>query len=156
MSKIKNNNFINKLKKDFPKINFILSEDFLYSPEKKEIQYNTEINKWELLLLHEIGHFLSNHKQYNFDRELLKIEVEAWEIAKEKLAQKYNIEIDYELIENTLSSYKEWLYKRSKCPKCNSIGLQKKIDQYFCLSCNTNWKVNQAKFTQLKRIEIKK
>ncbi len=151
-----NNPLIQKIKKDFPKVHFIIGKTFKYSPDKTSITFDPNQDFWQLLLLHELGHYISNHKEYNFDRDLLKIEVEAWEVAKEQLAPKYDIEIDYDLIESHLFSYKDWLYKRSKCPKCGSIGLQKKIDQYFCLSCDTEWKVNQAKFTQLKRTEIKK
>ncbi len=151
----KSSDLISKLVKDYPKIKFSNDNIFKWSYSQKEIFYNPKEDNWQELLIHELGHALLNHDNYVFDRELLSMEVDAWKLAKEKLGPKYNIRIAPELIDETVFSYKAWLHQRSICPNCSQVGSQINNRIYKCLSCETKWTNNDAKFNQLKRI-IKK
>ncbi len=152
--KQKKHRLINQLESDY-QVNLVVADDFHYSHQQNSIFYDPKVDNWQLLLIHELAHFLLKHQNYQFDRQLLKMETDAWELVKDELATKYQIKIDYDLIENTLDSYRDWLYSRSRCPKCNSIGNQFDKNKYKCLNCDSIWKVNQAKFVGLKRCQIK-
>ncbi len=149
------NSLITQLQKDFD-LAFTVADSFYYSDQKKAIFYNPNNPDWQSLLLHELAHFILKHRDYQYDRQLLRMETDAWELAKDKLANQYDVDINYDLIEQTLDSYRDWLYQRSKCPSCQAIGNQASSFRYKCLSCDTIWRVNQAKFTRLKRSTIKK
>ena len=148
---------LNKLIQDFPELSFTPADDFVWKPKNKEILYNpNETSNFNILLLHEVAHYLAGHQEYGLDIELIKMEAEAWNIVNTKLAPKYEIMSKKEYQEDQLDSYRDWLHKRSLCPNCNINGFQIDKSNYKCPVCNTLWKVNQAKFTSLRRKIINK
>jgi hypothetical protein len=139
---------INKIKKNYPSLKFSAGSQFYWSPETSEIFYNNESNDkiavWSLL--HETGHAILNHKIYKFDFELVRLEMEAWERAKQ-LAKEFGELIDEEHIQDCLDTYRDWLYRRSICPNCTAKCLQQgDIIHYRCFNCHTKWKVSSSRF----------
>lgn len=142
--------FIDRIKIDFKSINFEPSEKFRWSPENKIVFYNAGLAHADWSLLHEVGHVLCQHQNYTSDIALLKMEVQAWDKARE-LASKYEIDIDNEHIEKCLDSYRDWLYRRSSCPKCSQAGIEKTTGLYQCINCGNKWKVTTEKFCRVYR-----
>lgn len=139
---------INKLQELFPRLQFTAGKQFYWSPATGEIFYNAEANGRKALwsLLHETGHALLGHNSYKADFELIRLEVEAWEKAKQ-LADRLSIEIDDDHIQDCLDTYRDWLYKRSVCPNCNTKCLQQgDFVHYRCFNCHTVWKVGSNRF----------
>lgn len=124
--------FLAKIKSDFPSLKFIPGERFTFRPPKTVV---VEPEGDPLLLLHEIGHALSG--EYDFKTEVgrLKIEVKAWEKAKE-LAPKYEIDIDEDLIEGELDSYRDFLHQKSRCPNCGLTRFQTPDGTFYCPRCD--------------------
>ena len=79
----------------------------------------------------------------------------AWDKALE-LAKTVNVDIDEELIETSLDTYRDWLHDRSTCPSCNATGIEASKQQYECISCHTTWRVNEARDCSLRRYTTKK
>src|SRR5665213_3963483 len=102
---------IDGLQLKFPKLRFKSGDQFSWSPETGEILYKAEARgrraTWSLL--HETGHALLAHHSYKADFELLRIEVAAWERARE-LAVGLKISIDDNHIQDCLDTYRDWLY----------------------------------------------
>jgi len=151
------NELVSKLKKSYPKLKFHASDSFYWSPETKEIFYdekaNGKINQWSLI--HEAGHALLDHKNYDADYMLIKLEIEAWEKAKE-VASSLGIDIDENHIQDCLDTYRDWLYKRSICPKCSNKSLQESdLHHYRCFNCHMRWRVTNSKFCRTYRISDK-
>ncbi len=147
------NKLINKLEKDFPTIKFKAGKEFCWSPETNEVIYKpkafSQESSWSLL--HETGHAILNHKTYQADVALLRLEVEAWTEAK-ALAKRYDITIGEDHIEDCLDTYRDWLYKRSICPNCNNKCLQESdYIHYRCFNCHTVWKVSPNRFCRAYR-----
>jgi hypothetical protein len=142
--------FVDKVKVDFKDITFQPSEKFRWAPESKVVFYNQESTHADWSLLHEVGHVICEHKNYNSDIGLLKMEVQAWQKARE-LAKKYNLEIDNKHIEKCLDSYRDWLYKRSSCPVCSQAGIEKNTGVYQCINCKKKWQVTPEKFCRVYR-----
>jgi hypothetical protein len=139
---------INKLRILFPSLSFTAGNQFYWSPETQEIFYNSQASGQKAVwsLLHESGHALLGHNSYKADLELLRLEVEAWEKAK-SLANAMQIEIDEDHIQDCLDTYRDWLYKRSICPTCNTKCLQQgDFVHYRCFNCHTMWKVSPNRF----------
>jgi hypothetical protein len=139
-------NLITQLTNDYPHLSFVQGDSFYWSPQKNTIHYR-EINElpesaWPLL--HEVGHAQLGHRRYATDFELLTLEIEAWEHAKE-LAQKYGHQIDDDHIQDCLDTYRDWLYRRSTCPKCTNSSLQIRTDTYRCFNCNNEWRVSASR-----------
>lgn len=124
--------FLAKIKSDFPSLKFIPGKRFTFRPPKTVV---VELEGDPLLLLHEIGHALSG--EYDFKTEVgrLKIEVKAWEKAKE-LAPKYGIDIDEDLIEGELDSYRDFLHQKSRCPNCGLTRFQTPDGTFYCPRCD--------------------
>jgi len=139
-----------KLNTNFPQITFEPSERFAWSPENRTVFYNeTDENATELLL-HELSHGVLEHHDYRKDVELLAMETAAWEKALE-LAKSYDIQIDDEVSEKHLDTYRDWMHARSTCPECEATGYQTKKDTYSCVACGGSWRVNEARLCGLKR-----
>jgi len=137
-----------KLQARFPQLHFTAGSQFCWSPETKEIFYKQNATGQPAIwsLLHETGHALLDHTTYQADFELLRLEVAAWEQARE-LAQQLAIEIDENHIEDCLDTYRDWLYKRSICPTCTTKCLQAdNFQHYRCFNCHTIWKVSTSRF----------
>jgi len=145
---------INDLVKILPDIEFIKGDKFFWSPQDKKITYSSEqLNsdgRWALL--HETGHALLNHLSYSSDYQLLRMEIDAWEKAKE-IALQLKIEISEDHIQECLDSYRDWLFKRSICPSCGVKTIQKdNSSYYYCFNCHSNWQVSPSRFCRSYRI----
>lgn len=136
-----------KLKEDFPYIKFVAGSRACWSPEFNIITYNSNKSESKDIwgILHELGHATLNHKSYTSDIGLLRKEVAAWQKA-EQLAEYYGTKIDDEYIQGCLETYRNWLYKRSKCPSCGLQGIQKTDREYNCINCNNMWSVSSSRF----------
>lgn len=119
------------------------------------ITYNPEIENAKAYLLHEFGHALLEHKEYTKDIELLKMERVAWDKAA-ALASTFSVNIDEDLIETSLDTYRDWLHDRSVCPACSATGIETHKQQYECVTCHTTWRVNEARDCSLRRYTTKK
>lgn len=144
-----------QLLSSFPGIHFARGKTFVWSPAKKTVFYDptrVETPLGGLALLHEIGHAELGHTSYELDTELIDMEVAAWEEAKE-LATKLAFQIDHSHIEECLETYRLWLYKRSRCPKCDNTGLQVNGRTYSCFLCGSQWQVASSHSLQPRRMK---
>ena len=142
---------IEKLRADFPQFNFAAGEDFHWNFETQTIFF-TDSPDFEAQILHELGHALNSHSSFEMDVELLQMEVEAWQTARE-ISQKYGIRIRNDLVENHLDTYRDWLHKRSLCPNCLVNGFQQTDLSYKCPACCAVWQTNDSRFKNLRRIK---
>ena len=122
------------LQNNYPKFTFIDGDKFTFRPPKTIIIGPPEPND-ALLLLHELGHALSDHNDYNTHIERLKIETEAWSVAK-KLCQEYNVPYDEDFVEAQLDTYRDWLHTKSICKKCGLTRCQSQSGKYYCPLCD--------------------
>jgi DnaJ-class molecular chaperone len=148
------NSLINKLHHDHPSLVFQSGDDFAWDPANKTISYDKQASHAESSLLHEAAHALLGHTAYSRDIELLRIEREAWEYAVHTLAPTYNISIEDAIVESSLTTYRDWLHKRSTCPNCQLNGIQESTAVYRCVHCHTRWSVNEARTCRLRRAII--
>lgn len=130
---------LEKIKLDYPNVKFISSDFFSYSFSNQSINLNLNDINLPTLLLHELAHYCLKHKMFKYDIELLDMERKAWEYASNTLAPKYKVAINTECKEESIESYRNWIYERSKCPNCQSTGFQNKDASYTCIDCNTTW-----------------
>lgn len=141
---------ISSLRARFPALRFTPGKRFVWSPETQEVFYKQtatgERPIWSLL--HETGHALLEHTSYHADIELVKLEVAAWEKAKD-LSTQFGIIIDEDHIQDCLDTYRDWLYRRSICPTCTTKCLQQSdYAHYRCQNCHTVWKVTPSRFAR--------
>ena len=143
---------LKKLKKDFPDIAFVSSERFYWSPKDSTVYYDKtkQDTAGEWALVHELSHGILGHKTYHTDFELLQLEVDAWDKAKE-VAHTYGITINEDHVQDCLDTYRDWLHARSKCPACGDHGLQERSGDYECINCNTSWHVSTERFCRAYR-----
>lgn len=138
---------------DFPQFTFVAGKGFMWSPHTKSIIYDArrkDFNNGKIALLHEIGHALLGHRLYKYDMELMRMEMDAWDMAR-TLAQRYGVPIDEEHIAHTIATYDAWLTKRATCPDCQNFSLQKGRDEYGCFACGSVWQVNWRKDRRVTR-----
>lgn len=137
---------IKKLRADYPDLVFKPGLACCWSPECGEILYEDSGKAHSIEgLLHELGHARLQHKGYVSDLELLQKEVDAWEEAK-RLANMYGVPFSDDHMQDCLDTYRDWIYKRSTCPKCLSTGIQKDECHYHCLNCSHVWSVTASRF----------
>ncbi|MFI5270809.1 MAG: hypothetical protein ACHQT9_02070 [Candidatus Saccharimonadales bacterium] len=144
---------ITELKKEYPDLKFTASKQFYWSPESEDIFYKSNAKGIEAAwsLLHETGHALLKHKSYKTDFELIRLEVAAWEKAKQ-LATQFDVQIDENHIQDCLDTYRDWLYKRSICPNCTTKSMQQgDFVHYRCFNCHTSWRVTASRFCRAYR-----
>lgn len=143
---------ISLIQTKFPDLKFKAGKQFYWSPETKEIYYKKTTGQesvWSLL--HETGHALLDHTSYGADFELIRLEVDAWQKARQ-IADDLNITIDENHIQNCLDTYRDWLYKRSICPNCSNKSLQQDdLTHYQCFNCRVVWKVTANRFCRAYR-----
>lgn len=154
MPKALNNKVILKdLQQKYSSVGFVASTHFKWSPSEKSIYYS-DINNIDSLfsLFHELAHGVLNHQDYQFDIELLQMEVAAWEKAIE-IASQYNITIEHDHIDHALDSYRDWLHERATCPVCSVVGMEQKPQSYRCINCNHAWAVSNARFNRTYRMQ---
>ena len=129
--------FLEKIKADYPQLRFISGQRFAFRPPRTiVVDYSEKSNASPLLLLHEVGHALIGEYSYKTEVGRLKIEVRAWEKAKE-LANLYSVRVDKELIEGELDSYRDFLHQKSRCPECGLTRFQTPGGVFLCPKCDT-------------------
>ncbi len=147
---------LERLRHDYPDLQFIVGTTCCWSPDNKSIMYVLEPGleaTWSIL--HELGHAILNHQNYKTDVELLQKEVLAWGKAHE-LAQTYGIVINDEHVQNCLDSYRDWLDKRSTCPNCGVKTTAATARTYRCFNCHASWTVSLARHHRSYRRQIQK
>ena len=128
-----------KISADYPNLNLCADNRFRFSAPST-IYYapkNTE-RRPDLLLLHELGHYLIGNDDYSSDIELVEIESRAWAKARE-LCQEYDLIYDEDFAENHLDSYRNWLHFTSLCQYCQLAGYQDSTHHYHCPLCGATW-----------------
>jgi predicted RNA-binding Zn-ribbon protein involved in translation (DUF1610 family) len=147
--------FVRKIAKDHPQFKFVPGSQEHWSPRASTITYNDSEPADELGygLLHELAHALLGHDNYSSDFELLKLEVQAWDLAV-KIGKKYGIDLDGDHIQDCLDTYRDWLHRRSQCPACGMHVLQKDANSYACFNCGTAWQVSQRRFARAYRRKL--
>lgn len=146
------NSLLSQLKTDYPDWKFEPGSQFMWSGSSQTIHYQEDDDP--AYLLHETAHATLGHSTYDRDIDLIKMERDAWHIAVNDLAPKYDITIDSRLVQANLDTYRDWLHARSLCPNCSSNGFQQKRSIYSCPACMTKWRVNEARTCGLKRYKI--
>lgn len=140
---------VSSLATAFPEFIFLPGNENRWSPNNKTVHYDPSSNP--AYLLHETAHGILGHSAYTRDIELLAIERDAWDYAKDSLANRFAVEIDEDTVADSIDTYRDWLHSRSLCPRCESTGVQQSSRNYRCLSCGADWRVNEAKTVGLKR-----
>ncbi len=144
--------------KQFPQFDYEPARMFVWSPSADTIYYDPKRVKTangKIALLHELGHAILQHRTYKYDIELLNMEMDAWDIARE-LAPRFGLKVDEDHAANAISSYDYWLSKRATCPDCNTFTLQSGRNQYKCFACGMQWRVNQRLDRRVKRDTIER
>ncbi len=124
---------LDKLKRDFPELVFRKGEKFMFKPPKT-VFFDSNEGNFEMLILHEVGHAVLSHSDFKTNLERVKMENEAWGKAKE-LADRYGVTMDENLIQDELDTYRDWLHKKSRCPKCGLTRFQTSDAKYHCPRC---------------------
>jgi len=133
--------FIDELKSLYPQFKFISSIRFKYRPPKSIYVVYGEDN-FALQTLHELGHALCKHENYQTLVERLKIESEAWERAKQVVSlhpewlKKYQIKYDSDFAESQLDTYRDWLHAKTLCPNCGLTRYQTPNGRFHCPHCD--------------------
>ena len=149
---------LRRLEEDYPRLRFVASNRFSWHAGKQLISYSETAlhnTRGEWALLHELGHALLGHTDYTNDMELLRIEIAAWDKARE-LSNNYRLRINEEYIQDSLDSYRDWLHVRSTCPTCHEHCLQTTRSSYRCSNCGTGWQVTQSRLCRPYRKTQKK
>jgi hypothetical protein len=124
-----------KIKADFPSLRFIKGRKFAFRPPRTIVTPENFSEDEYPLLLHELGHALVGRFDFKTEIERLQIEVLAWEKARE-LAASYEIEIDENLIQGELDTYRDWLHQKSRCPNCGLTRFQTPDGVFRCPKCD--------------------
>lgn len=126
--------FFEQLRADCRDYRFRMGRKFAFRPPKTVVIGPPEPYA-ELLALHEVSHAICKHRDFKVDVERLKMEVEAWEKARE-LADRYNVDYDEELVQRELDTYRDWLHQKSRCPHCGLTRFQTPDTRYHCPRCD--------------------
>ena len=126
---------LKRLKEDYPDLLFKNGPKFKFRPPKTVFLGPYE-PFYGLLALHEVSHAILGHNTFKLDVERLRMETDAWEKARE-LAKHYKIPVDEELIQGELDTYRDWLHKKSRCPKCGLTRFQTPDKKYHCPRCES-------------------
>jgi len=141
----------------FTDLQFEPANFFLYSSSQEIVYYNPQklqTNIGRLNLLHEISHSLLGHTDYDYDIELLIMEVKAWDKTRE-LAPQFKVKIDESYIRQCIQSYDQWVSLRATCPSCKNFNFQHSKSEFRCFNCQTRWQVNSRKDKRVTRTIIK-
>lgn len=130
-----NQRLIDKLRADYPNLVFKTGKKFAFRyPRTISIGPSEPFD--EMLLLHEVSHALLGHQSYAQDLERVKMENAAWEKAKD-LASRYEVDVDEDLIQDELDTYRNWLHQKSRCPRCGLTRFQTPDSKYHCPRCES-------------------
>ena len=149
----KSEQLVKRLAADYEQFKFKNGSQEHWSPKTQTITFNPAepAQKFACALLHELAHAILGHNTYASDFELLKLESEAWELAA-KLGEKYQVKISEDHIQNCLDTYRDWLHRRSQCPRCNMHVMQNDTNSYQCFNCQTRWHVSSGRFVRPYRL----
>jgi hypothetical protein len=142
---------LDRLIKDFPALHFKSGPQFEWQPKTKTVIYDAADPYRDAHLLHETAHARLDHVSYERDIDLIKMERDAWELAKTDLGPRYEVAVPTALIHHDMDTYRDWLHARSTCPACGSSGIQIEKTAYRCVSCTRSWTVNEARTCALRR-----
>jgi hypothetical protein len=137
-----------------PEVILEQGDSFYWSPRKQIITYKVDDlgndhGLWAFL--HEAAHAHLGHSTYENDVELLLLEVEAWQAAK-NIGSKLKIIIDEDHIQDCLDTYRDWLHHRSTCPTCGVVCFQDSPSSYHCHNCQNSWTVSASRFCRPYRL----
>ncbi len=124
---------VERARGDFAELRFVAGRKFAFRPPRTVVIGPEEPND-SLLFLHELGHVVSGHYAYRTDVARLRIEAEAWAAAR-KLAAEYEVEWDEDFAQEQLDSYRDWLHRKSRCPRCGLTRYQTPDGVYHCPKC---------------------
>ncbi len=141
------------IKTNHSNVTYKKSNKSYWDPLSQTIFHNPNKNYAEVTLLHELGHAINQDKQYKYDTDLLKMELQAWQQAN-KISKKLAIDIDKNYIEDCMDSYRNWLHARSKCPNCSQNSIQNSELKYVCLNCGCTWQTSRERFCRTYRKKI--
>ena len=127
---------LHKIKLSYPDLVFKKGRKFAFKPPRS-IFIGPEEPQDDLLLLHEVGHAILGHSDFTIDVDRLKMESAAWKKARE-LASDFGVEIDEEMIQNQLDTYRDWLHQKSRCPGCGLTRYQTLDRVYHCPMCENS------------------
>ncbi len=125
---------LEKLKRDYPQLRFRTGKRFSFRAPNS-ITIGPDEERADLLLLHEVGHAVLSHRDFTVDAKRVKMESEAWDEAR-RLAKKYQVDVDEEMIQDELDTYRDWLHQKSRCPKCGLTRFQTPDKVYYCPRCD--------------------
>ena len=131
---------VDMVRVDYPDFRFRRGKRFAFRPPDT-ILIGPEEEYDSLLFMHEGGHAVSGHRDFNQDAKRIKMEREAWERARD-LCLKYGVNYDEDVVECELDTYREWLDQKSRCPVCGLTRFQTPDGQYHCPRCD-NFKLKQ-------------
>ncbi|HKU18331.1 MAG TPA: hypothetical protein VJP80_03570 [Candidatus Saccharimonadales bacterium] len=143
---------VKQLRRDYPSLTFVEGEVLCWSPAEGHIFYPSDDSPAALSgLFHELAHAALQHRGYTTDLDLVRKEMLAWQAAS-RIADSYDVQIDSEHAQDCLDTYRDWVFKRSRCPHCNSSGLQSANLRYACLNCQHTWGVSASRFCRPYRL----
>lgn len=123
---------VRRLKVNFPELKFISGRKFAFRSPRTIVLGPAEESS-DLLILHEVGHATLRHDDFKTDIDRLRMESEAWDKARE-LAKDYSVKFDEDIAQRELDTYRDWLHKKSRCPRCGLTRFQE-ADGYHCPLC---------------------
>ena len=151
MKRVNPGDLADELAKDYQQFTFAKSTRARWSPADQTVFFANSAAE----LLHELGHALLGHADFAQDIELIQMERDAWETARE-ISRKYGVKIADDEVETALDAYRDWLHARSLCPRCGQTGVQSRENlEYRCLNCGAKWVANDARSCGLKRKLVK-
>lgn len=144
---------LEQLKNSYPEINFLPGTTYSWNHATKTITYSKKGlgHKHYHSIVHELSHAILGHAHFKNDIDLLKMERDAWSLTK-KLLRDFALKIDSEHIEDCLDTYRDWIYKRAKCPNCAHVGFQSSKNAYSCVSCVLSWRLPESRLCMVKRV----
>ena len=125
---------LDRLAGDFPDLRFVQGRKFTFRPPRTVVFGPSETNE-DMLILHEIGHAVLGHRNFKTDVGRLRMEMEAWEKARE-LAAEYGVEFVEEVMQDELDTYRDWLHQKSRCPRCGLTRFETPDRRYCCPRCD--------------------
>ena len=136
--------FLSDLQLFYPEYRFKPGLRFLFRPPNTIFYEPLDgpFQPFALQLLHELGHAISGHRNFQLSIDRLKIETEAWQAAEKilqihpELVAKYHLSFDQEFAEVHLDTYRRWLHQKTTCKKCGLTMFQDKNQTWYCPHCD--------------------
>ncbi len=145
-----------ELMKFYPQYRFATASDFYFDAADETIFYNSkkiDSDDGKIALLHEIAHAELAHFDFATDFELFAMETRAWDYTR-TLARQFKLPLAEDFVIDCLSTYANWLEKRSACPACDNFSLQTDRATYRCFRCQTRWQVHTDSLERVHRVRL--